>query len=137
MALDLTSFEKAVASLDEALTAHSQSSDPEGSRGRKLLRDASIQRFEYTFELARKFLKRYLEVYGLEQADGFSHKDLFRVGFEQGMVRDSAPWIEYLKKRNLTSHVYNDDVAGEVFRVIPGFLEDTRFLLKKIQEKVR
>jgi len=137
MALDLTSFEKAVASLDEALTARGRSPEPEGSPGRKLLRDAAIQRFEYTFELARKFLKRYLEVYGLEQADGFSHKDLFRVGFEQGMVRDSAPWIEYLKKRNLTSHVYDDEVAGEVFRVIPGFLDDARFLLGRIREKAR
>jgi len=119
MALDLTSFEKAVVSLEEALQAHAVVKD---SAAGEFLRDAVIKRFEYTFELSWKFLKRYIEVYGLEWPDGFTHKELFRVGFEQGMIRDSAPWFEYLKKRNLTSYMYDKNVAEVVFRSAAPFL---------------
>jgi len=135
MALDLTSFEKGINSLDEALTSYNQSAFPEGSKDRNLLRDAVIQRFEYTFELARKFLKRYMKMFGMEQPDMSTHKDFFRQAFEQGMIRDSAAWFEYLKKRNITSHTYDQEVAADVFKSIPAFLADAKLVLVRMKEK--
>jgi nucleotidyltransferase substrate binding protein (TIGR01987 family) len=134
MPLDLTSFEKAVVSLEEVLQAHAAVKDTVTG---EFLRDAVIKRFEYTFELSWKFLKRYIEVYGLERPDGFTHKELFRVGFEQGMIRDSAPWFEYLKKRNLTSHTYDKNVAEDVFRSAAPFLQDASYLLARLREKAK
>jgi hypothetical protein len=54
--LDLSSFDKAVTSLDTAITAHLEKPID------LFIRDASIQRFEYTYELSHKMLKRYLEM---------------------------------------------------------------------------
>ncbi|MEK7476068.1 MAG: nucleotidyltransferase substrate binding protein [Candidatus Coatesbacteria bacterium] len=135
MALDLTSFEKAARSFEEVLLAYDASALGVEAKERKFLRDAVIQRFEYTFELARKFLRRYLEMYGLEDSDDIASKDLFRLGFEQGMVRDAEPWLEYLKKRNITSHTYDEVVAEEVLAVARRFLPDVKYLLEKIRER--
>ncbi|MEO9607869.1 MULTISPECIES: nucleotidyltransferase substrate binding protein [Alphaproteobacteria] len=54
MKLELSSFEKALASLDEALAEFDRTQS-------QLVKDACIQRFEYTYELAHKLLKRQLE----------------------------------------------------------------------------
>lgn len=102
----------------------------------RLLRDAAIQRFEFTFELAWKTLKRYLERYSLEQVDRLTNRQLFRVGHEQGLLRDSATWLLYLQRRNETSRIYNEAAAVQVFAVIPEFLNDARFLLSRLEERL-
>ena len=48
MPLDTSSFEKAVDSLETALTAYTNAPHPKGSAERELMRDGVIQRFEYT-----------------------------------------------------------------------------------------
>lgn len=140
MLLDLSSFEKALDSLRTALRVYeSTEKSPETSTDkvieREMMRDGIIQRFEYTFELSWKMLKRYLEMYGLEKPDGFSAKQLFRVGFERGLLREVEPWFVYLENRNHTSHTYNAETAERVYNVAKDFLQDAEFLLTKLQEK--
>ncbi len=33
-------------------------------------------------------IKQYLEIYSLEKPDGFTSKELFRMGLEQRLIRD-------------------------------------------------
>ena len=108
-----------------------------GSITSELMRDGVIQRFEYTFELSWKTLKRYLEVYGLENPDGFTNKQLFRVGFENGFIRDSEIWLKFLHNRNLTSHTYNENIAEEVYKNAKLFIKEVKFLFDKLQEKIK
>ena len=137
MLLDLTSFEKAVASLEASIDAYSRKSAPEGSVEKETMRDGVIQRFEYTFELSWKMIKRYLEMYSLEKPDGFTNKELFRMGFEQGLIRDAEDWLEYQRNRNLTSHTYDKATAEEVHKAATEFLNDAGYLLKRLKEKTR
>ena len=137
MPLDTSSVEKAVDSLETALTAYANAPHPEGSAERELMRDGVIQRFEYTFELAWKMLKRYLEEYGLERVDSLTNRDLFRVGHEQGLLRDAEAWLNYLKSRNLTSHTYDQTTAEAVYQSGKDFLQDARFLLEQLKTKTR
>src|SRR3989338_3342497 len=106
MPLDLHSLEKAVASLEEALSTFDALPNTTEPATRLLTRDGIIQRFEYTVELCWKMLKRQLEESGLERVDALGIRDLFRVGFEQSLIENPVPWFDYLKKRNLTSHTY-------------------------------
>lgn len=97
-------------------------------------RDAAIKRFEYTFELSWKFLKRWLENETADPTmDSFSKKELFRVGGEYGLIRDVESWFRYNRARNETSHTYNEAKAEEVYAVIKGFVEDARFLLERLE----
>lgn len=137
MPININYLEKAIESLAVALAAYTNSTHPEGSAERELMRDGVIQRFEYTFELSWKILRRYLEEYGLERVDSLTNRDLFRVGYEQGLLRDAEAWLDFLKKRNLTSHTYQAATAQVVYQSASEFLRDARFLLERLEEKIQ
>lgn len=106
--LDLSSLEKAIESLDDILK---QPVNP-------YIRDGVIQRFKYTIELCWKFLQRQLKSLGVSVGNP---KDAFREARKSGLIDDPAPWFEFLRYRNLTSHTYNGDVASEVHAVATTF----------------
>jgi nucleotidyltransferase substrate binding protein (TIGR01987 family) len=128
--LDLHSFNKAVVSLDEVVIAYEK--DPQNN----FLRDAAIQRFEYTFELSYKMLRRFLEISepSAEIIDEMSFAALIRTGSEKGLLlNDWTSWKSYRQGRNLTSHTYDEEKAVSVYSIIPGFLADAKFLLQKLK----
>lgn len=129
MPLDFSSLEKALASLKKAFVR------AQASVGDEELRDACIQRFEYSFELCWKMLKRRIEadIGPSEDIDSYSKKTLFRVGGERGLACDVAAWFRYLEMRNLTAHTYDRENAEEVFSVIGDFIVDADDLLAKLK----
>ncbi|MDP1699059.1 MAG: nucleotidyltransferase substrate binding protein [Xanthomonadaceae bacterium] len=133
MKLDLTSFEKALASLDKALLRSTAAPTDEE------LRDACIQRFEFTFELSWKMLKRRLErdLPNAVEVDSMSYRSLIRSGAEQGLIEvDVVPrWFVYRDKRNLTSHAYDAAKAAVVYQSLGGFARDARLLLQSLQAR--
>lgn len=131
--LDLSSLEKAHASLVAAMAVV-----PTDDTLVVLKRDAAIQRFEYTFELSYKMLKRYLEMTVPSPAtiDQIDFRDLLRMGGEVGLVADVAEWFVFRDKRNITSHAYDEAKAKEVYEAIPAFITASKSLLVALQEKV-
>jgi len=129
MSLDLSSFDKALTSLGKALSRSKKSPTDEE------LRDACIQRFEYTFEIAWKMLKRRIEIdIGVSaEVDSYSKKALFRAGGERGLIQNVAGWFDYLEKRNLTTHTYDSDSAQEVFGIVENFTKDAADLLNRLK----
>lgn len=83
-----------------------------------LSRDASIQRFEFTFELAWKTLKRVLRVKGISAN---SPRDVFRDAARVGLIQDPSKWYVFLENRNRTAHVYNEGIAEEIYSGLPEF----------------
>ena len=81
--LSIEPFEKAIVSLEVALDRHAQDSSDD------LVRDACIQRFEFTYELAHKMLKRFLEATSAnpDEFDNMTFQDLIRSGNERGLLR--------------------------------------------------
>ena len=133
----MSSLEKACDALESALMVYAKSVLPEDNPEKLLLRDGVIQRFEFTYELSWKMLKRYLEAYGLGKADGLNNRELFRMGREQGLIADSEKWFHYLAMRNQISHVYDQAKAAEVFAAAREFLPDSRYLLKRLTKKAK
>lgn len=131
MTLDLSSFEMALASLQRGLMRS------EGAPNDEELRDACIQRFEFTFELAWKMLKRRLELDlpSRTELDTLSYRGLIRVAAEQGLVSDTVAWFGYRDQRNLTSHTYNAAKAAAVRAALPAFAADAQALLAALQAR--
>ncbi len=131
--LELTSFRKAIDSLSEALDWYNNKSTAAPS---EILRDSAIQRFEYTYELAWKMMKRWLaDNVGAAYVDGISRKELFRMAAEQKLIDDPLKWFKYHEARNRTSHIYNESLAQDVFDVVEDFLNDVRKLLRALEER--
>lgn len=69
-----------------------------------------IQCFEYTFELAWKTMKDYLELEGFEVK---SPRSTIQTAFQTQLVTDGHTWIDALEKRNLMAHTYDESVAKQ------------------------
>lgn len=128
--LDFRSLQKACASLAEALDAAKLR--PEDA----FVRDASIQRFEYTYELCVKSLRRQLEAMADSPAeiDALGFRDMIRAGAEKGFISDETAWFGYRELRNVTSHVYDPAKAARVFTELAPFLRHATLLLAKLME---
>jgi nucleotidyltransferase substrate binding protein (TIGR01987 family) len=132
MLLDLTSFTKAADRLTEAI--HALRISPEDA----FIRDAVIQRFEFTYEIAYKMLKRYLEMTAQnpQAIEAMSFQHIIRTGCEKELLRSEvARWQEYRKARSTTSHAYDEDKARAVAAIAPDFLEEARFLLEQLRKR--
>lgn len=70
-----------------------------------------IQFFEITFELAWKLLKDYQEEVGFIIK---SPREAIKQSFQTGLIKDGHTWIDALKDRNLTVHIYEEKIAVEV-----------------------
>lgn len=129
MTLDFSSFEKALTSLQKVLN-RSQSVPGDDD-----IRDACIQRFEYTYELAFKMLKRQLEqeLPSSEELDHLPFKEVIRVGAERGLIDSPQRWFDYRDKRNITSHTYDEAKAREVYGILADFAADAADLLSRLQ----
>ena len=123
--LKLMSMKQAIDSLERALA---QPVD-------EFVRDAVIQRFKYTFELAWKMIKRHLESAGIVETSPLSRKELFREAARAGLIDDPEPWFRYGAARNQTSHIYNLQTANEVYKVASEFLPDVKTLLVQLEQK--
>jgi nucleotidyltransferase substrate binding protein (TIGR01987 family) len=78
----------------------------------ELEREGLIQRFEYTFELARNTIKDFLQEQGFTDITG--SRDAVRKAFQVGLLVDGEGWMKMIDDRIMTSHTYNEDTAEEI-----------------------
>jgi nucleotidyltransferase substrate binding protein (TIGR01987 family) len=93
-------------------------------------RDAAIQRFEFCFELAWKFIQERARDEGL---DCQSPRGCLRVAFKTLWIEDEQCWLAMLEDRNRTSHTYDEALAKAVFRRLPNYLPLLERLLAKLK----
>lgn len=135
MKLDITPLQKAIVSLKEALALYKGVAGDAGLRD--TVRDGVIQRFEYTFELSWKMIKRYLEMYMTEKTDELASKDLFRRGKEAGLISDTEKWFVFREARNKTSHTYDKKAAEAVYNAAVDFIRHAGELEKNLLDKIK
>lgn len=128
---DLSPLDRAIQRLNEGWIRYQQDiSDTQ-------IRDGLIQRFEFTYEISHRMLKRYLEATSANPAefDDMAFQDLIRTGNERGLLLSSWPqWRTYRDMRAKTSHTYDENVALEVVAGIPDFQKEAAFLYRKLQD---
>ena len=67
--------------------------------------DILVKRFEFTYEMAWKALKRYLEFLGIEAK---APRTVFKEAFSQEIIHEEDVWLDMIEQRNLTSHIYDE-----------------------------
>ena len=128
--LELGSLDKAVRSLSIAIQRWQDF--PED----KEVRDSVVQRFEYTYELCHKMLRRQLQdaVANPSEVASLDYKALIREAAKFRLIEHPENWFEYRRKRNLTSHTYDEDTAEEVASSAIHFFYEARDLLTCLQK---
>ena len=77
--------------------------------------DATIQRFEFCFELAWKLMKAMLDYEGIEAA---SPCGSIREGWKQSMIDSDEDWLYMLEQRNICPHAYSESIAWDIYEKI-------------------
>lgn len=100
-------FEKAFEQLKAAIERMPELDD--------LALEGLVQRFEYTYELAWKTIKDYLESKGEEEK---YQRDVIKKAFQTNIIDNGEIWLEMMEKRNIMSHTYNEETFKEVIDAI-------------------
>jgi len=130
--LDFTSLRSALSRLAEGYQRYqSDVSDIQ-------IRDGLIQRYEFTYEISHKMLKRHLEMTSAspEAFDALPFADLIRTANEQSLLKsDWSAWKIFREMRAKTSHTYDEDIAQTVVKIIPAFIDEIEFLVRQFDQR--
>ena len=92
-----------------------------------------IQSFEFSFELAWKLMKDFLNSKGI--IDIIGSKDAIRQAFSNGIIENGEVWFSMIDSRNDTSHAYDEEIAVKVANdVSNSYIEEFKKLLATMRK---
>lgn len=102
----------------------------------EMIKEAFIQRFEYTHELAWNVMKDYAHFQGNSEVAG--SRDATREAFQLHLIIEAHTWMDMIASRNKSSHTYNEVTANEIYAKIlneyfPLFLDFKHKMEQKLQ----
>ena len=116
--LQLQSLNRAIKQLEKVLKEEKT----------EFIRDAAIQRFEFTYELLWKTLKTHLEeIYGVRAV---SPRQVFKEAFRLELINDESVFLEMIEARNLIAHTYNENQSESLYKALPKFIEGIKAVTK-------
>lgn len=129
--LDFTALENSVYRLKEVVEKYKENEKD------SIVRDSLIQRFEFTYSISLKLLRRYFmeRAFFVDDINSLSFNDMVRTATRLGLLKsDLEMWTKYREMQNLTSHTYDEEVALKVAKIVPCFYEEALYLLKKFKD---
>ena len=104
--------EKAITRLEEVLASPPFPEMPD------MKRDATIQRFEFTYEMIWKLFRKVLQSQGVPAAKVRTAFNVIMEAGAAGWLKNRELWEQMVKDRNYTSHGYEEQSAKAVFERI-------------------
>lgn len=102
------------------------------------IRDGLIQRYEFTYEISHKILKRYMEMSSAnpEIYDAMQFSEMIRSANEMSLLKsDWSHWKIFREMRTKSSLAFDEKAAIEVVSIIPDFIDEATFLLSSLKLK--
>lgn len=121
----MLNLEKALGRLEEALNEDELNS---------LYIDGTILRFEFTIELYWKTLKRLLEAEGIETK---TPRDALKHAYAIEWLQDEHLWLQMLRDRSETSHVYDEKKALQIYENIVSYFPEMNKTFKVLKDKYK
>jgi nucleotidyltransferase substrate binding protein (TIGR01987 family) len=102
-----------------------------------IVRDAAIQRFEYTFEAVWKAGQEFLR--RQEGIDVGSPKGVMRSFFQTGYLNEKQTelGLKMVDDRNLTSYAYSEGLSEIIFKELPKYAALMQSCLTVIQKSLK
>ena len=101
-----------------------------------IYRTGIIGQFNLTFELAWKALQAVLKIHGAQESKSGSPREILQLGYKMGFLDDSTVWLTMLKKRNMSVHIYNEDINEVLLLIRDSFIPAFIVLEKTLKEKL-
>ena len=129
-------MERLTLKYETAVKALNRLKDILSNKKTDIIRDAAIQRFEFTFEAHWKFISQYLrEKEGVVEN---SPKACFRELLSLGKVTsdEATKLLEMTDRRNETSHTYNEDLAEKIYSELPEYRDLMGKVLDLLKDRI-
>lgn len=84
----------------------------------EIYRIGIIAQFNLTFELSWKAIQEVLRLHGIDGSAVGSPREILQLAYKVGFISDSDAWLQMLKQRNLSVHVYDEESANELVSLI-------------------
>jgi nucleotidyltransferase substrate binding protein (TIGR01987 family) len=97
-----------------------------------IYRDSTIQRFEYSIELAKKLMANYIETID-RRVHG--QRIIIKKAYEFELI-ESEIWFEMIDDRNITSHEYSEALAKALLYKIYDYAIELREFYCVIEKKI-
>lgn len=94
--------------------------DPPLNQLSDLEQEGVIQRFEYSYELAWKTMKDYLEDNGVVISP-VTPRNVIKEAFAAGIIKEGQIWVDMMLHRNLLSHTYDFSKFKKVLEAVDNF----------------
>ena len=122
--------QRALTSLEELVSKYSE------NQSDVILRDALIQRFEYSTEAYWKYLKAYLQTEHNLSAN--SPREVIRTGLSAKLYSEktSQELLQMLDDRNLTSHTYVEELAESIAHRIPDYSKNMNAVMAQLSHSL-
>jgi nucleotidyltransferase substrate binding protein (TIGR01987 family) len=119
----LKSFDKVLLQLGDALE---ESESP-------IVRDACLQRFEFSYELLWKTLKVFLEdIHGVRAV---SPRQVFKEAFALSIIDEELTFVEMIESRNTLSHTDNEEQATKIYVKCADYLKAMKNVLAQLNKQ--
>ena len=100
----------------------------------ELMIDAVLHRYEFTFELAWKTLRDYLEYSGVAINTG-SPREVIKESFAHNLISDGEVWIKMMLARNSLSHLYDEETSRQVYNEIKNeYINQIQKLIETLEK---
>lgn len=97
--------------------------------------DGTLHRYEFTFELAWKTLKDYLEYLGISANTG-SPREVIKESFAHNIIENGEIWIKMMLARNSLSHLYDEESSRQIYKEIKEeYIFEIEKLVKYLKDK--
>lgn len=99
-----------------------------------LVVDGILHRYEFTFELAWKTMKDYLNYLGIQQNTG-SPREVLKESFANKLIDNGDIWINMMLARNSLSHLYDEENSREIYiEIKEKYIYEIEKLVEKLKE---
>lgn len=128
------SFGKALYRLKESVTYAAEHQEMRSDHEWEyIILDVQIKRFEFTYEMSWKAIKRVLAFVGM---DASNPRACFKSAFTQGWIRDEHAFLVMMEMRNNTAYTYDLDMVKEITNDVPEYVEAFEGLYLELLKQV-
>ena len=121
-------FSKLNDALSALETVIKRPSDPD-----RIVIDATIQRFEFSFELFWLLLKEIIKSKGVKDVN--FPRDVLSTAFSHNLISNEDVWLNMLSDRNKTSHTYDKELADIIYNDIKSYFPIMKSSFLDLQSK--
>ena len=129
--LDLSNLKNSFFSLKECYNDYTMQKD---EKMQTYIKDSCIKRFEYTYEMSKKIMNKFLKKEYDKTEKELSINNIFREMYSLGLIDSFDNWVDYRENRNISAHEYDITKTYPIIELIPRFLVDVDFFITHLEQ---